>query len=119
MANNAGDGKHSPNGEGSESSSTKTTDGADRKTSRDARVEERTKDKEKKFHLSKTSFIIGGVCAGVVLIGVFLYWLHARNFVSTDDAYTTTHVHEISARVAGTVQGVDVDDNQSVKAGQK
>ena len=62
--------------------------------------------------------IIGGVCAGIVLIGVFLYWLHARNFESTDDAYTTTHVHEISARVAGTVESVNVDDNQLVKAGQ-
>ena len=63
--------------------------------------------------------IIGGVCAGIVLIGVFLYWLHARNFESTDDAYTTTHVHEISARVAGTVESVDVDDNQLVKPGQR
>jgi len=63
--------------------------------------------------------IIGGVCAGIVLIGVFLYWLHARNFESTDDAYTTKHVHEISARVAGTVESVDVDDNQLVKPGQR
>src|SRR5205809_7728218 len=62
--------------------------------------------------------IIGGVCAGIVLIGVFLYWLHARNFESTGDAYTTTHVHEIRASVAGTVESVNVGDNQVVKAGQ-
>jgi membrane fusion protein (multidrug efflux system) len=49
---------------------------------------------------------------------VFLYWLHARNFESTDDAYTTTHVHDISARVAGTVETVNVDDNQFVKGNQ-
>jgi membrane fusion protein (multidrug efflux system) len=59
------------------------------------------------------------MCICVVLVGVPLYWLHARNFASTDDAYTTTHVHEISARVAGTVESVDVDDNQLVKAGQR
>jgi membrane fusion protein (multidrug efflux system) len=81
--------------------------------------EDDSKNKEKKFHLSRKTLIIGGVCVGVVLIGVFLYWLHARNFESTDDAYTTTHVHEISARVAGTVESVNVDDNQLVKAGQR
>src|SRR5438067_2412159 len=74
---------------------------------------------DKKFHISRKTLIIGGVCAGVVLIGVILYWLHARNFESTDDAYTTTHVHEISTRVAGTVESVNVDDNQLVKAGQR
>ncbi|HEX3619179.1 MAG TPA: HlyD family secretion protein, partial [Candidatus Udaeobacter sp.] len=73
---------------------------------------------EKKFHLSKKTLIIGGIVLGVILIGVFLYWLHARNFVSTDDAYTTTHVHEISARVAGTVEHVNVDDNQFVHGAQ-
>jgi membrane fusion protein (multidrug efflux system) len=119
MANDTGDGNHPPNAEADGSSSTETRDGGDRKTTKDARGDKGAKDKEKKFHFSKTTFIVGGVCAGVVLIGVFLYWLHARNFASTDDAYTTTHVHEISARVAGTVQSIDVDDNQLVKAGQK
>ena len=63
-------------------------------------------------------WIIGGIAAAVLLIGGALYWLHARNFQSTDDAYTTTHVHDISGRVAGYVQSVEVDDNQVVKAGQ-
>jgi membrane fusion protein (multidrug efflux system) len=62
--------------------------------------------------------IISVICFGALLIGLLMYWLHSRNFVSTDDAYTTTHVHEINARVAGTVQSVNVDDNQLVKAGQ-
>ena len=119
MANDTGDGKHSPNGEGNRSTSTKTREGPDRKPGKDAPGEEHDREKKKKFHLSKRTLIIGGACAGLVLVGVFLYWLHARNFESTDDAYTTTHVHEISARVAGTVQSVDVDDNQLVKAGQK
>src|SRR5205814_6522327 len=84
----------------------------------ETRARDADEDKEKRFHVSRNTLIIGGVCAGIVLIGVFLYWLHSRNFVSTDDAYTTTHVHEISARVAGTVESVNVDDNQLVKAGQ-
>src|SRR5207249_6517079 len=74
--------------------------------------------KGRNFIFPKKTLIIGSVCVGVLVIGVFLYWLHSRNFVSTDDAYTTTHVHEISARVAGTVESVNVDDNQLVKAGQ-
>lgn len=74
--------------------------------------------KEQKFHLSRRTLIIGGIVVAVLLVGLFLYWLHARNFVSTDDAYTTTHVHEISARVAGTIEHVNVDDNQFVKGAQ-
>ena len=73
---------------------------------------------EKKFHVSKKTLIIGGLVFGLLLIGGILYWLHARNFESTDDAYTTAHIHEISARVAGTVENVNVDDNQFVNGGQ-
>jgi membrane fusion protein (multidrug efflux system) len=118
MADGRGDANPSPDGEENGGTSTKTRDGGDRKSGEYVRREQRGKDKEKKFHVSKTTLIIGGVCAGIVLIGVLLYWLHARNFESTDDAYTTTHVHEISARVAGTVDNVSVDDNQLVKVGQ-
>jgi len=76
------------------------------------------KDKPKKFHLSSKTLIIGGIVLALILIGAFIYWMHARNFESTDDAYTTTHVHDISSRVDGTVETVSVDDNQYVKAGQ-
>ena len=65
----------------------------------------------------KTKLLVVIATAGVVLGGAG-YWLHTRNFESTDDAYTTTHVHDISARVAGYVQSIQVDDNQFVKAGQ-
>ncbi len=62
--------------------------------------------------------IIGGVILLVLLVGGLLYYLHARNYASTDDAYTDGHVHEISARVPGTVQELKVSDNQRVKAGE-
>jgi membrane fusion protein, multidrug efflux system len=68
-------------------------------------------------HTRKTK-LLAAIGSIAVAIAGFSYWLHARNFQSTDDAYTTTHVHEISARVAGYVQSVNVDDNQFVKAGQ-
>jgi membrane fusion protein (multidrug efflux system) len=44
--------------------------------------------------------------------------LHARNYESTDDAYTTGHIHEISARINGTIMQVLVDDNEFVRRGQ-
>lgn len=57
----------------------------------------------------------------LVLLGLgtggFLYYLHTRNFVSTDDAYTTGNIHQISARVPSSVTGVEVADNQLVQEG--
>ncbi|HVE16680.1 MAG TPA: HlyD family secretion protein [Chthoniobacterales bacterium] len=63
-------------------------------------------------------FLIAGAILAVVAIVVLLVWLHARHFVSTNDAYTTAHVHEISSRVNGTVTDVLVDDNQLVREGE-
>lgn len=100
MANSSDkrDGSGSSEWEKDGSGTAKTQDRTRRETETLVRHEDDGKDKDEKFHVSRKTLIIGGVCAGVVLIGVFLYWLHARNFESTDDAYTTTHVHEISAR---------------------
>ncbi len=53
-----------------------------------------------------------------VVAGAGLWWLHASSIEETDDAYITGHVHQLSAKVAGTVAEVTVDDNQHVKAGQ-
>jgi membrane fusion protein (multidrug efflux system) len=49
--------------------------------------------------------------------GGVLYWLHARKFEKTDDAFITGHVVRIAPRVAGQVTRVLVDDNQVVKRG--
>jgi membrane fusion protein (multidrug efflux system) len=105
--------------DGEHGSAYQTTERSDRKRNESRQgKEESGESKERKFHLSKKTSIIGGTILVVVLLGAFLYWLHARNFESTDDAYTTSHVHEISSRVAGTVESVNVDDNQFVKRDQ-
>jgi membrane fusion protein (multidrug efflux system) len=78
----------------------------------------RAEKKPKKFRVSKKTLIMGEIVLGVLVIAGILFWLHARRFESTDDAYTTAHVHDISARVAGTIEHVNVEDNQVVKTGQ-
>jgi membrane fusion protein (multidrug efflux system) len=68
---------------------------------------------------SKLHQVALGAAAGfVTLIALTAYLVHAAYHETTDDAYTTGNVHNISSRVAGTVIEVAVDDNQFVKQGQ-
>ena len=53
----------------------------------------------------------------LLAVGIFLYWMHARQFESTDDAFVEMHLAPISARVDGTIVKVYVEDNQFVHAG--
>ena len=53
----------------------------------------------------------------VAAIAGLIYWLHARQFESTDDAEVDAHLTPISSRIDGTITSVFVDDNQMVKPG--
>jgi membrane fusion protein (multidrug efflux system) len=58
---------------------------------------------------------------GVVVVAAglaFGIWHYFASRESTDDAQIDGHIIPISARVSGTVLEVNVDDNQSVEAGQ-
>ncbi len=103
-----------PEDEESENDSEKKSKDGDKKK----KGEKEEEDEKPPKKPSKKVIIIGVIVLLILLIAGLLYYLHARNFVSTDDAYTTGHVHEISARVAGTVESLKVEDNQLVKAGQ-
>jgi len=46
------------------------------------------------------------------------YLIWSLGHEGTDDAYLASHLHPISARVAGTVQEVLIDDNQHVAQGE-
>jgi membrane fusion protein (multidrug efflux system) len=46
-----------------------------------------------------------------------IYWLHARQFESTDDAQVEVHLNPSSARIDGSIAKVYVENNQIVKAG--
>jgi membrane fusion protein, multidrug efflux system len=80
------------------------------------RGQEEKEQKEKKPHPVRKALIIVG--AVIVAVVVLAWWLHSRHFEDTDDAYVDAHISGIAARVAGTVTGVYVEENDSVKAGQ-
>jgi len=60
--------------------------------------------------------IVSVVLLAVLVIGL-LYWLHARHFVSTDDAYIDGHATQMASQVPGQVSILHVDDNQFVRKG--
>jgi membrane fusion protein (multidrug efflux system) len=55
--------------------------------------------------------------AAVLVAAAIAWWLHSRRFESTDDAQIDGDITAVSARVAGTVIAVHVQDNQVVSAG--
>ena len=52
----------------------------------------------------------------IVLVGGY-FWLTSGRFVSTDNAYVHQDKVSVSSDVAGRIVGVDVEENQRVKAG--
>jgi len=55
--------------------------------------------------------------AALVIAGV-LYWLQARHFETTDDAFIDGYISQIASQVSGRVTRIAFNDNQQVKAGQ-
>jgi len=58
------------------------------------------------------------VLAAALIVGGVMWWLQARQWETTDDAFIDTHMVLIAPQVAGRVKQVLVDDNQKVTAGQ-
>jgi membrane fusion protein (multidrug efflux system) len=62
--------------------------------------------------------VVGVGVLVLALIGGVIFWLHARNYQSTDDAFIDTHIVRLAPQIAGRVTQVMVTDNQLVQAGQ-
>ena len=62
--------------------------------------------------------LAAAVVALLVVVAGIAYWLHARNRVSTDDAFIEARIIQISPKVGGQVTELDVTDNQRVRAGE-
>src|SRR5436189_1150750 len=63
-------------------------------------------------------FLFGGIGLAVVLIGGLIYWLYARQFESTDDAFVDGDIVQVSPRVSAIVTKVHVVSNQFVHRGE-
>ena len=63
--------------------------------------------------------IIGGIVLVAIVVGGLLFWLHARNYQSTDDAFVDVQIVRVAPQIAGQVTQVLVNDNQRVSPGQR
>jgi membrane fusion protein (multidrug efflux system) len=79
-----------------------------------------TRDKNSwRVHFRKRPALVPLIAIGSVILVALLvaWWLHARNYESTDDAFIDTRTVQISAQVGAAIAGVPVTDNQVVDAG--
>jgi membrane fusion protein (multidrug efflux system) len=53
----------------------------------------------------------------LVLLGLVAWWLHARNYESTDDAFIDARTVTVASQLTGTIINVPVTDNETVPAG--
>jgi membrane fusion protein, multidrug efflux system len=67
----------------------------------------------------RRAFAILGIVVLVSAVAFGAWWfLYARYFVSTDDAYVSGYIIAVTARVPGTVLAIHVDNTQAVRRGQ-
>ena len=62
--------------------------------------------------------LLGLALLAVLVVGGLLLWGHLSSYETTDDAQIDGHINAISARVAGTVKQLNVEENQNVEAGK-
>ena len=62
-------------------------------------------------------WIIAAIVLIVAIAGGILWWLHERQFESTDDAFVDAHIVRLAPEVAGVLIWVAADDNRHVKPG--
>lgn len=65
----------------------------------------------------KRIFLFGGIAALILLIAGVAYWLYARQYESTDDAFIEGDIVQISPKVPAYVSKIYVNNNQKVKKG--
>jgi membrane fusion protein, multidrug efflux system len=62
------------------------------------------------------ALVVAILCIGAIVAGA-KWWLQARQFETTDDAFVDTRIVSISSQVNGLIVGVPITDNQQVEAG--
>lgn len=66
----------------------------------------------------KTPFYIVGAILLVAAIAGSVYWIYARQYESTDDAFIDGDIVQISPKISAYVTKIYVKENQSVKKGE-
>jgi membrane fusion protein (multidrug efflux system) len=59
-----------------------------------------------------------GALVLLLIIGGLVWWLIARNYENTDDAFIDAHTVQVSSQIAGQIVALYVNDNQLVREGQ-
>src|SRR5947209_8439698 len=90
-----------------------------RRTDRDSDQQKQDGSQKKKRPLYRRPrfMIIAGILLVLGLIFGLRYYLYARSHESTDDAFISGDVVQVSPKVSGKVLRVYVTDNQFVKTG--
>lgn len=63
-------------------------------------------------------WIVGGAGLLVIIVGGLLWWLHARRYESTDDAFVDAHIVRLAAETTGRLTHVANLDNRYVRKGE-
>jgi membrane fusion protein, multidrug efflux system len=68
-------------------------------------------------HKRRFFLVLAGVIV-LVLVASLLWWLHARNYESTDDAFIDAHLVHVSPQITGRVLHVYINDYVPVRVGE-
>jgi membrane fusion protein, multidrug efflux system len=118
--------KHSSNGHGGESQKDEQGTHEGNKTE-EKHPDQKGADEQKRplkerirtyAQTHRKQVVWGGIGLVVALVLGIILLIYLSSYESTDDAQVDGHLNAISARIAGTVTGVYVDDNQTIGAGQ-
>jgi membrane fusion protein (multidrug efflux system) len=105
--------RHAPDAPAAEPSAKDTSKGETGKRSTD-RPKPSLRDRLRQHPYVATA---AGIVIILVLAALFAWWLHARNYESTDDAFIDTRTVTIASQLTGTIVNVPVTDNETVPAG--
>jgi len=62
--------------------------------------------------------VIAGIVVMLIVVAAVGWWLHARNYENTDDAYIDAHIVHLAPQIEGRVIQVFTNDNMRVRKGQ-